>query len=188
MEELKRPLTPPPPIPPLLLPEGPSPPHSPDLGGAAASSRSVRDSKENKEPSPKMRRRRSVKISSITLEATQWQNDALHILTSTHDYRSMNDFLMKKVRAGEEGGGRISELLRALWWFFFFFSPGVSVVTCAQISDLESEDGKNDTMVDVVFKKALKEFRINIFNSYSTALAVSARFRWPLPHQSHVEM
>lgn len=28
-------------------------------------------------------------------------------------------------------------------------------------------------MVDVVFKKALKEFRINIFNSYSTALAVS---------------
>lgn len=63
----------------------------------AAASRGVRDSKENKEPSPKMRRRRSVKISSITLEATQWQNDALHILTSTHDYRSMNDFLMKKV-------------------------------------------------------------------------------------------
>ncbi|XP_075875447.1 unconventional myosin-IXAb-like isoform X4 [Nelusetta ayraudi] len=114
--------------------EGPSPPHSPDL--EAAASRGVRDSKENKEPSPKMRRRRSVKISSITLEATQWQNDALHILTSTHDYRSMNDFLMKK------------------------------------IADLESEDGKNDTMVDVVFKKALKEFRINIFNSYSTALAM----------------
>uniref|UniRef100_A0A671X7G1 Myosin IXAb n=1 Tax=Sparus aurata TaxID=8175 RepID=A0A671X7G1_SPAAU len=94
------------------------------------------DSKENKEPSPKMRRRRSVKISSIALEPAQWQNDALHILTSTHDYRSMNDFLMKK------------------------------------IADLESEDGKKDTMVDVVFKKALKEFRINIFNSYSTALAM----------------
>lgn len=44
---------------------------------------------------------------------------------------------------------------------------------CLQIADLESEDGKKDTMVDVVFKKALKEFRINIFNSYSTALAVS---------------
>lgn len=29
-------------------------------------------------------------------------------------------------------------------------------------------------MVDVVFKKALKEFRLNIFNSYSTALAVSS--------------
>uniref|UniRef100_A0A671X7H0 Myosin IXAb n=1 Tax=Sparus aurata TaxID=8175 RepID=A0A671X7H0_SPAAU len=114
--------------------EGPSPPHSPDL--EAASSRVVRDSKENKEPSPKMRRRRSVKISSIALEPAQWQNDALHILTSTHDYRSMNDFLMKK------------------------------------IADLESEDGKKDTMVDVVFKKALKEFRINIFNSYSTALAM----------------
>ncbi|XP_068595862.1 unconventional myosin-IXAb-like [Brachionichthys hirsutus] len=114
--------------------DGSSPPHSPDL--EAASSQGVRDSKENKEPSPKMRRRRSVKISSITLEPTQWQNDALHILTSAHDYRSMNDFLIKK------------------------------------IADLESEDGKNDTMVDVVFKKALKEFRINIFNSYSTALAM----------------
>lgn len=52
---------------------------------------------------------------------------------------------------------------------------------CVQIADLESEDGKNDTMVDVVFKKALKEFRINIFNSYSTALAVSAR----LPSHLH---
>lgn len=83
---------------PLLLPEGPSPPRSPDL--EEAPSCAVRESKENKEPSPKMRRRRSVKISSITLEATQWQNDALHILTSTHDFRSMNDFLMKKV--GEE--------------------------------------------------------------------------------------
>uniref|UniRef100_A0AAQ5XGQ2 Myosin IXA n=1 Tax=Amphiprion ocellaris TaxID=80972 RepID=A0AAQ5XGQ2_AMPOC len=113
---------------------GQSPPHSPDL--EAAPSRVVRDSKENKEPSPKMRRRRSVKISSIALEPAQWQNDALHILTSAHDYRSMNDFLMKK------------------------------------IADLDSEDGKKDTMVDVVFKKALKEFRINIFNSYSTALAM----------------
>lgn len=42
-----------------------------------------------------------------------------------------------------------------------------------QISDLDADDSKNDTMVDVVFKKALKEFRLNIFNSYSTALAVS---------------
>lgn len=38
---------------------------------------------------------------------------------------------------------------------------------------MDAEDSKNDTMVDVVFKKALKEFRLNIFNSYSTALAVS---------------
>ncbi|XP_029008441.1 unconventional myosin-IXAb-like isoform X5 [Betta splendens] len=114
--------------------DGSSPSHSPDL--EAASSRGVRDSKENKEPSPKMRRRRSVKISSITLEPAQWQSDGLHILSSAHDYRSMNDFLIKK------------------------------------IADLDSEDGKKDTMVDVVFKKALKEFRINIFNSYSTALAM----------------
>ncbi|XP_034390130.1 unconventional myosin-IXAa-like isoform X2 [Cyclopterus lumpus] len=111
-----------------------SPPRSPDL--EAAPPQAVRDSKENKEPSPKMRRRRSVKIGSIALEPVQWQNDALHILSSAHDYRSMNDFLMKK------------------------------------IADLESEDGKKDTMVDVVFKKSLREFRINIFNSYSTALAM----------------
>lgn len=76
--------------------EGNSPPHSPDL--EAASPRIIKDSKENKEPSPKMKRRRSLKISSINLEPTQWQNDALHILTSTHDYRSMNDFLLKKAR------------------------------------------------------------------------------------------
>ncbi|XP_021172023.2 unconventional myosin-IXAb isoform X2 [Fundulus heteroclitus] len=99
-------------------------------------SREIRDTKENKEPSPKVKRRRSLKISSIALEPAQWQNDSLHILTSAHDYRSMNEFLMKK------------------------------------IADLDSEDGKKDTMVDVVFKKALKEFRINIFNSYSTALAM----------------
>uniref|UniRef100_A0A674AV27 Myosin IXAb n=1 Tax=Salmo trutta TaxID=8032 RepID=A0A674AV27_SALTR len=108
-----------------------SPPHSPDLTATRG-----RDSKENKDPSPKVRRRRSVKISSVALEPAQWQNDALHILTSAHDYRSMNDFLMKK------------------------------------INDLDSEDSKKDTLVDVVFKKALKEFRLNIFNSYSTALAM----------------
>uniref|UniRef100_A0A3Q2FCJ8 Myosin IXAb n=1 Tax=Cyprinodon variegatus TaxID=28743 RepID=A0A3Q2FCJ8_CYPVA len=111
-----------------------SPPRSPDL--EVVPSREMRDTKENKEPSPKMKRRRSLKISSITLEPAQWQNDSLHILTSAHDYRSMNEFLMKK------------------------------------IADLDSEDGTKDTMVDVVFKKALKEFRINIFNSYSTALAM----------------
>uniref|UniRef100_A0A8C1RDY7 Myosin IXAa n=1 Tax=Cyprinus carpio TaxID=7962 RepID=A0A8C1RDY7_CYPCA len=95
-----------------------------------------REFKENKDPSPKVKRRRSVKISSVALEPVQWQNDALQILTCANDYRSMNDFLMKK------------------------------------ITDLDTEDGKNDTMVDVVFKKALKEFRLNIFNSYSTALAM----------------
>ncbi|XP_030630766.1 unconventional myosin-IXAb [Chanos chanos] len=113
-------------------PDSGSPPHSPELSVGRS-----RDSKENKEPSPKMRRRRSVKISSVALEPAQWQNDSLHILTSAADYRSMNDFLMKK------------------------------------ISDLETtEDSKKDTLVDVVFKKALKEFRLNIFNSYSTALAM----------------
>uniref|UniRef100_A0A8C3GAN9 Myosin IXA n=1 Tax=Cyclopterus lumpus TaxID=8103 RepID=A0A8C3GAN9_CYCLU len=112
--------------------ENMSPPGSPD----PMSDRGFRDLKENKEPSPKVKRRRSVKISSAALEPAQWQNDALQILTCTNDYRSMNDFLMKK------------------------------------INDLDTEDGKKDTMVDVVFKKALKEFRLNIFNSYSTALAM----------------
>lgn len=41
------------------------------------------------------------------------------------------------------------------------------------MNDLDSEDGKKDTVVDVVFKKALKEFRQNIFSFYSSALAVS---------------
>ncbi|XP_035992065.1 LOW QUALITY PROTEIN: unconventional myosin-IXAa [Fundulus heteroclitus] len=112
--------------------ENMSPPCSPDL----TLDRGFRDLKENKEPSPKVKRRRSVKISSVALEPTQWQNDALQILSCINDYRTMNDFLIKK------------------------------------INDLETEDSKKDTMVDVVFKKALKEFRLNIFNSYSTALAM----------------
>lgn len=109
---------------------------SPPLSPSSTLERGSRDLKENKEPSPKVKRRRSVKISSVTLEPAQWQNDALHLLSCSNDYRSMNDFLMKK------------------------------------INDLEAEDSKKDTMVDVVFKKALKEFRLNIFISYSTALAM----------------
>uniref|UniRef100_A0A8C4HKM4 Myosin IXA n=1 Tax=Dicentrarchus labrax TaxID=13489 RepID=A0A8C4HKM4_DICLA len=73
--------------------ENMSPPCSPDL----MLDHGFRDLKENKEPSPKVKRRRSVKISSVALEPAQWQNDALQILTCTNDYRSMNDFLMKKV-------------------------------------------------------------------------------------------
>uniref|UniRef100_A0A8B9LL48 Myosin IXAb n=1 Tax=Astyanax mexicanus TaxID=7994 RepID=A0A8B9LL48_ASTMX len=116
-----------------------SPPRSPERSGGRDHGR---DSKENREPEVKMmmmtmRRRRSLKISSITQEPTPWQSDSLVILTCTADYRSMNDFLMKKV-----------------------------------INDLETEDSKKDSPVDVVFKKALKEFRLNIFNSYSTALAM----------------
>ncbi|CAB1441222.1 unnamed protein product [Pleuronectes platessa] len=94
--------------------ENMSPPCSPD----PTLDRGFRDLKENKEPSPKVKRRRSVKISSVAMESAQCQNDALQILTCTSDYRSMNDFLMKK------------------------------------INDLDTEDSKKDTMVDVVFKKA----------------------------------
>ncbi|XP_035250865.1 unconventional myosin-IXAa-like isoform X2 [Anguilla anguilla] len=108
-----------------------SPPRSPDLATERG-----KEFKENKEPSPRVKRRRSVKISSVALEPAQWQNDSLQILTSAADYKSMNEFLMKKM------------------------------------NDLDTEDSKKDTLVDVVFKKALKEFRLNIFNSYSTALAM----------------
>uniref|UniRef100_A0A8C9SUU0 Myosin IXA n=1 Tax=Scleropages formosus TaxID=113540 RepID=A0A8C9SUU0_SCLFO len=108
-----------------------SPPRSPTLAAERG-----RESKENKEPSPRVKRRRSLKISSAALEPAQWHNDSLHILTSASDHRSMDEFLLKKIH------------------------------------DLDTEDSKKDTMVDVVFKKALKEFRLNIFNSYSTALAM----------------
>lgn len=76
-----------------------SPPGSPEHAGL---SERGRDSKENREPimgMMSMKRRRSLKISSVSLEPAAWQNDSLHILTSTADYRSMNDFLMKKVCA-----------------------------------------------------------------------------------------
>lgn len=79
----------------FALLESAFPPRSPDL--EVVPSRETRDTKENKEPSPKMKRRRSLKISSIAVEPAQWQNDSLHILTSAHDYRTMNEFLMKKV-------------------------------------------------------------------------------------------
>nr|XP_014346729.1 PREDICTED: unconventional myosin-IXa [Latimeria chalumnae] len=108
-----------------------TPPRSPDLAADRG-----KEFKENKEPSPKVKRKRSVKISNIALEPAQWQNDSLQIISSAADFKSMNEFLQKK------------------------------------ITDLDTEDSKKDTMVDVVFKKALKEFRMNIFNSYSTALAL----------------
>ncbi|NXX95728.1 MYO9A protein, partial [Centropus bengalensis] len=95
-----------------------------------------REFKENKEPSPKVKCKRSVKISNVALEPMQWQNDSLQIISSTSDLKRMDEFLLKK------------------------------------INELDNEDSKKDTLVDVVFKKALKEFRQNIFSFYSSALAV----------------
>ncbi|ETE66949.1 Myosin-IXa, partial [Ophiophagus hannah] len=108
-----------------------SPPRSPELSGIYR-----RECKENKEPSPKVKRKRSLKISNVTMEPAQWQNDALQIITSASDLKSMDEFLLKKM------------------------------------NDLDTEDCKKDTLVDVVFKKALKEFRQNIFSFYSSALAM----------------
>uniref|UniRef100_A0A8D0GZ51 Myosin IXA n=1 Tax=Sphenodon punctatus TaxID=8508 RepID=A0A8D0GZ51_SPHPU len=106
-------------------------PESPELFGLYR-----KEFKENKEPSPKVKHKRSVKISNIELEPVQWQNDSLQIITSTGDLKSMDEFLLKKM------------------------------------NDLDNEDSKKDTLVDVVFKKALKEFRQNIFSFYSSALAM----------------
>ncbi|XP_075753638.1 unconventional myosin-IXa isoform X3 [Pelodiscus sinensis] len=114
-----------------LGPQHLTPPRSPELSGIHR-----REFKENKEPSPKVKRKRSVKISSLALEPAQWQSDSLQIITSAGDLKSMDEFLLKKM------------------------------------NDLENEDSKKDTLVDVVFKKALKEFRQNIFSFYSSALAM----------------
>ncbi|XP_077174229.1 unconventional myosin-IXa isoform X3 [Paroedura picta] len=120
----------------LLLDEelGPrhlTPPRSPELSGIDR-----RECKENKEPSPLVKRKRSLKVNNVTMEPAQWQNDGLQLLSSTNDLKSMDEFLLKKM------------------------------------NDLESEDCKKDTLVDVVFKKALKEFRQNIFSFYSSALSM----------------
>ncbi|XP_046506032.1 unconventional myosin-IXa isoform X1 [Equus quagga] len=109
----------------------PTPPLSPELPGSCR-----KEFKENKEPSPKAKRKRSVKISSVALESMQWQNDSVQIIASASDLKSMDEFLLKKM------------------------------------NDLDNEDSKKDTLVDVVFKKALKEFRQNIFSFYSSALAI----------------
>ncbi|XP_018111097.1 unconventional myosin-IXa isoform X3 [Xenopus laevis] len=101
-------------------------PHSPDLNRGRE--------KENKDPSPKVQRRRSLKISSSGLEPVQWQHEHTQIICSASDLKCMDDFLQKK------------------------------------IGDLYSVDGKKDSLVDVLFKRALKEFRQNIFSLYSTSL------------------
>lgn len=109
----------------------PTPPLSPELPGS-----SRKEFKENKEPSPKAKRKRGVKISNVALDSMHWQNDSVQIIASASDLKSMDEFLLKKM------------------------------------NDLDNEDSKKDTLVDVVFKKALKEFRQNIFSSYSSALAM----------------
>ncbi|XP_054233956.1 unconventional myosin-IXa isoform X3 [Homo sapiens] len=109
----------------------PTPPLSPELPGSCR-----KEFKENKEPSPKAKRKRSVKISNVALDSMHWQNDSVQIIASVSDLKSMDEFLLKKV------------------------------------NDLDNEDSKKDTLVDVVFKKALKEFRQNIFSFYSSALAM----------------
>ncbi|XP_062946644.1 unconventional myosin-IXa [Cynocephalus volans] len=109
----------------------PTPPLSPELPGSCR-----KEFKENKEPSPKAKHKRSVKISNVASDSVHWQNDSVQIIASASDLKSMDEFLLKKM------------------------------------NDLDNEDSKKDTLVDVVFKKALKEFRQNIFSFYSSALAM----------------
>ncbi|XP_073917766.1 unconventional myosin-IXa isoform X5 [Castor canadensis] len=109
----------------------PTPPLSPELPSSCR-----KEFKENKEPSPKAKRTRSVKISNVAMDSVRRQNDSIQIIASASDLKSMDEFLLKKM------------------------------------NDLDNEDSKKDTLVDVVFKKALKEFRQNIFSFYSSALAM----------------
>uniref|UniRef100_A0A5F8H6F7 Myosin IXA n=1 Tax=Monodelphis domestica TaxID=13616 RepID=A0A5F8H6F7_MONDO len=73
-------------------PHDPTPPRSPDLSGNCK-----KEFKENKDPSPKAKRKRSVKISNVALESVQWQNDSVQIITRASDLKSMDEFLLKKV-------------------------------------------------------------------------------------------
>lgn len=71
----------------------PTPPLSPELPGSCR-----KEFKENKEPSPKAKRKRGVKISSVALDSMHWQNDSVQIIASASDLKSMDEFLLKKVQ------------------------------------------------------------------------------------------
>jgi myosin-9 len=66
---------------------------SPELPGSCR-----KEFKENKEPSPKAKRKRGVKISSVALDSMHWQNDSVQIIASASDLKSMDEFLLKKVQ------------------------------------------------------------------------------------------
>lgn len=70
----------------------PTPPLSPELPGSCR-----KEFKENKEPSPKAKRKKGVKISSVALDSIHWQNDSVQIIASASDLKSMDEFLLKKV-------------------------------------------------------------------------------------------
>lgn len=63
---------------------------------------------------------------------------------------------------------------------------GAKTPLFSQMNELDNEDSKKDTLVDVVFKKALKEFRQNIFSFYSSALAVSNQMMGGTSHQENI--
>lgn len=87
-----------------------TPPRSPELSGIYR-----REFKENKEPSPKVKRKRSVKISNVALEPVQWQNDSLQIITSASDLKSMDEFLLKKVTPVLTAPDKSSESSKSRW-------------------------------------------------------------------------
>uniref|UniRef100_A0A8C2Y8D5 Myosin IXA n=1 Tax=Coturnix japonica TaxID=93934 RepID=A0A8C2Y8D5_COTJA len=117
-----------------------TPPRSPELSGIYR-----REFKENKEPSPKVKRKRSVKISNVALEPVQWQNDSLQIITSVSDLKSMDEFLLKKVTAAV-GAPPKSESSESRW---------------RQLSNviLEMDDGKSIRYKDLyaLFEQILEK-------------------------------
>uniref|UniRef100_A0A8C9FKP3 Myosin IXA n=1 Tax=Pavo cristatus TaxID=9049 RepID=A0A8C9FKP3_PAVCR len=96
---------------PQLGPHHLTPPRSPELSGIYR-----REFKENKEPSPKVKRKRSVKISNVALEPVQWQNDSLQIITSASDLKSMDEFLLKKVTPAVGAPAKSAESSERLAW------------------------------------------------------------------------
>uniref|UniRef100_H3CW19 Myosin IXA n=1 Tax=Tetraodon nigroviridis TaxID=99883 RepID=H3CW19_TETNG len=53
--------------------------------------------------------------------------------------------------------------------------PTLNILCPFQIRELEQEESKTQPMVDLLFKKALKEFPLNIFNFYYNALLMEQR-------------
>ncbi|XP_074089162.1 unconventional myosin-IXa isoform X2 [Macrotis lagotis] len=104
---------------------------------ASPKNQSKKEFKENKDPSPKEKHKRSEEKKYGAEESIQWQNDTVSIITKASDLKNMEEFLLRK------------------------------------INELDNKDNKAATFVDVMFKNALKEFRQNIFSSYSSALATN---------------
>uniref|UniRef100_A0A6I8PIS5 Myosin IXA n=1 Tax=Ornithorhynchus anatinus TaxID=9258 RepID=A0A6I8PIS5_ORNAN len=90
--------------------------------------------KENKEPSPKVKRKRSVKISNVALESMQWQSDSVQIITSASDLKSMDEFLLKKVcvyaKLFQSWAESLKEFRQNIFSFYSSWNGDESTIIC----------------------------------------------------------